>query len=216
MTNGRSLIFGVDFDNTIAGYEGIFHQVATERRLIGVEVPRSKDSVRDAVRLSDGGETEWQKLQALVYGPRMMEAIPNEGALSFFRECNLRDVPVFVISHKSKFANLDETGTNLREAALDWLERNSFFHADIGLTKTKVHFENTRQEKLAKVTALGCTHFVDDLPETFLDTAFPDDVRKIIYTPAGGRADIPGAHIVQDWASVSALLSNAPVSVRES
>ena len=202
-----SIVFGVDFDNTIAGYDAVFHQVAFERGLIGEEVTRSKDGVRDAVRLSSDGETEWQKLQALVYGPRISEATPNVGALSFFKECDFRDVQVFVVSHKTKFANLDATGTNFREAALHWLGSNGFFDADTGLTSDKVHFENTRQEKLTRIEALGCTHFIDDLMESFQEKSFPAGVEKILYAPNGGPEPWDGGFTIKSWSEATVLLS---------
>ena len=202
-----SIVFGVDFDNTIAGYDTIFHQAAFERGLIGEDVTRSKDSVRDAVRLSSFGETEWQKLQALVYGPRMSEATPNDGVLSFIKECGLRDVPVFVISHKTEFANLDETGTNLREAALNWLDSAGFFDAGTGLTTDRVYFENTRMEKLARIEALGCTHFVDDLLETLQEKSFPSGVEKILYAPDGRSDLMTGGSTIGSWSEAVALLS---------
>jgi len=210
-----SIVFGVDFDNTIARYDSIFHQIAVERGLIVEDVPRSKDSVRDAVRLSDDGETEWQKLQALVYGPRMLEATPNDGVLSFFKECGIKDVPIFIISHKTEFASLDETGTNLRETALHWLEGNRFFDYGTGLTSEQVHFENTRQEKLARIKAMGCTHFVDDLVETFQEKTFPAGVEKILYAPNGNTESVPGVSTFEYWSSITARLLTNPAFATE-
>jgi len=201
------IVFGVDFDNTIAGYDSIFHQIAVERGLIAEDVAISKDSVRDAVRLSSDGEIEWQKLQALVYGPRMSEATTNDGALSFFKECGFKDVPIFIVSHKTEFAILDETHTNLRVAALNWLKNAGFFDAGTGLTSDKVHFENTRLEKLACIEALGCTHFVDDLVETFQEESFPAGVQKILYAPNGGSEAMSSGVTIGSWNEATALLS---------
>jgi len=38
---------GIDFDNTIACYDGVFHAAALERGLIPSELGRDKNSVRD-------------------------------------------------------------------------------------------------------------------------------------------------------------------------
>ena len=32
-----------------------------------------------------------------------------------------------------------------------------------------------------RIRALGCTHFIDDLEEVFLEPSFPSDVHKILF-----------------------------------
>ena len=66
--------------------------MAEGRGLIGPETEASKKLVRDSIRQLPNGETEWQKVQALVYGPRISEAIPSEGATEFLKQCFRWDV----------------------------------------------------------------------------------------------------------------------------
>ena len=53
---------GVDFDNTIACYDGVFHAAALERGLIPASVATDKTSVRDYLRAlgRDAAFTELQ------------------------------------------------------------------------------------------------------------------------------------------------------------
>ena len=131
MTNsqlGQPISVGVDFDNTLVSYDSLIHLVAIERGLIGPGIKPSKKLVRDSIRKLPDGETEWQKVQALVYGPRIKEAIPAEGATEFLEECFRHGVKVNIISHKTEFASYDETDTNLRSAAMSWLEQHRFLY----------------------------------------------------------------------------------------
>ncbi len=177
-------IIGVDFDNTLVSYDELLLRVALEKGLIRSEDPMTKKQIRDSIRGLPGGEIQWQKLQALVYGPRMAEATPAPGAIAFLRVCTQRNIVVHIVSHKTEFATFDESGTSLRCAALSWINRHRLFDGDhAGLSRSNVHFESTRLEKLERIRRLGCTHFIDDLEETFMERSFPDQVEKILYQP---------------------------------
>ena len=47
------MLVGVDFDNTIVCYDGLFHKLALERGLIPEDFPASKGEVRDFLRNTD-------------------------------------------------------------------------------------------------------------------------------------------------------------------
>ena len=73
----------------------------------------------------------------------------------------------------------------LRTAALAWMTKNRFFEPEeLGVSKMAVFFESTRREKLERIARLGCTHFIDDMEETFLEPLFPKNTAKILYHPA--------------------------------
>jgi hypothetical protein len=102
----------------------------------------------------------------------------------FVRACRDRRLTVYVVSHKTEFAGYDDTRTNLRQAALDWMRAQRFFDADgLGLGPADVFFESTRGEKIERIRSLGCTHFIDDLEEVLVDPAFPARIVKILYAP---------------------------------
>ncbi len=197
-------IIGVDFDNTLVTYDKLIHSVALERGLIGSRTVKSKKHTRDSIRELPGGEIEWQRVQALVYGPRMMEANPARGAAEFLRTCARHRIKVRIVSHKTELANYDDTGTNLRAAALAWMDRHRLFDTKVvGLSLEDVFFEPTRRDKLERIRQLGCTHFIDDLEETFLEESFPARVEKILYTSRAGDPVRPRVALAGDWRRIT-------------
>ena len=203
MSIPRNWVIGVDFDNTLVTYDALLKQVAIERGLLTPGVNYTKKEVRDHVRHLPNGEIEWQKLQAVVYGTRIGEAQLIEGVDTFFRQCRRADWQLYIVSHKTEFAGYDETGTSLRQAALDWMWAHRFFASDgLGLTPATVVFGATRQEKLDAIRQLGCTHFIDDLEETFLESGFPQDVEKILFAPHPPAEVPPGVRVITSWQGI--------------
>ena len=63
------------------------------------------------------------------------------------------------------------------------MEARGFFAADgFALIRDDVHFASTRAEKLARIGALHCDVFVDDLPEVLDDPDFPACVKRILFS----------------------------------
>ena len=190
---------GIDFDNTIVGYDDVMCRLASERGLIGGS-ERTKRAVRDRIRQRPGGEIEWQKVQALAYGPRMAEAVLLEGADEFIRRCRRAGMAVFIVSHKTPFADYDETGTDLRAAAMAWMTAQRFFEADgLNLSCGDVYFESTRAGKIARIEQIGCSHFIDDLVEVFLEPSFPRGVEKLLLAPDAATVPDAGAAVMSSW-----------------
>lgn len=201
------LVVGLDFDNTLAIYDELFHRAAVERGLVGNEVARTKKDVRDAVRALPEGETSWQKLQAAVYGARMSEAALADGVPEFFGLCGQRGAQVYIVSHKTQFAGYDDTGTDLRRSAMAWMSQQGFFdRAGMDLNPENVFFEGTRLDKLHRIKQLGCTHFIDDLEEVFSEEHFPPDVAKVLYAPSAPTCNLPGVAVAQTWNQVAAYV----------
>src|SRR6185369_9333671 len=116
-----------------------------------------------------------------VYGPRMSEAQPFPGVVAFFTSAVRRKLPLCVISHKTRAA-VSGPAYDLQQTARDWLAAQGFFDpARVGLSPDCVHFGTTRQEKIRFIRETSCTHFIDDLEETFLEEAFPPGVVKILF-----------------------------------
>jgi hypothetical protein len=182
-----ALKIGIDFDNTIAGYDDLFCTVAAELGLVPPDFTGSKQDVRTAVRRLDDGERRWQALQGRVYGARMQGAALLDGVVQFCRRCYAHGgIELSVISHKSQFGHFDPERVDLREAARRWMRsRGCFEPTGLGLDPDRVYFEPTRADKLARIAAVGCTHFVDDLEEVFDDPDFPAGVRRILFTNGG-------------------------------
>ena len=176
---------GLDFDNTIVRYDELFHRCAIERNLVPVDTPVSKAAVREYLWGLPDGNTPWTELQGIVYGERMSEAKPCPGVMDFFAFCRDRGIRVLIVSHKIEFPALGPR-VNMRKAALLWIEKHCFYGTGQGgLGRGDVYFESSRTEKLERIAKLGCTHFIDDLPEVLADPVFPKGVEKILY--AGDR-----------------------------
>jgi hypothetical protein len=196
-------VLGIDFDNTVVTYDALIHGAALQRGLIGPETRAVKRTVRDRIRELPDGEVEWQKLQALVYGPLMPHARLIDGVREFIDACRRCRVGVHVVSHKTDYAGYDRTGTNLRAAALDWMTATGFFDpAGLGLRREDVSFEATREAKIDRIRALGCTHFIDDLKEVFCEPAFPGEVVKLLYAP-DAALDLSGeVKVLPTWKAI--------------
>jgi hypothetical protein len=201
---------GIDFDNTIVSYDELMYRAALDRGLINGGGERTKRAVRDRIRQMPDGEIEWQKLQALVYGPMMTGARPTEGAEEFIKWCRSSGLAVSIVSHKTEYASYDVTRTNLRAAALDWMTARRFFDRDgLDIRREAVYFESTRADKIARIRSIGCSHFIDDLEEVFLEESFPRDVHKILYSPGTPESPVEAstAAVLSSWGAIRELIA---------
>lgn len=198
-------IIGVDFDNTIVNYDNVIYKVALQEGLISENIGhnKSKKDIRDAIRKLPDGEIAWQKIQSIIYGPRMNDARLMDGVQSFFVQCKNKNIDINIVSHKTVYAGIDGNGINLREATLDWMEQNDFFKEEgMGLAVDNVFFEPTRQAKIERIRRLGCTHFIDDLEETFVEESFPKGVKKILYDAHENGCSLPGIKVISTWSQI--------------
>jgi hypothetical protein len=190
------MVIGLDFDNTIVDYGAIFREIAVESGFVPAGFRGSKRQLRDLLRAQPSGEERWQRVQAQAYGPRLADAEAFAGAQPFVARCRELGIPLFVVSHKSTYAAAEPGGTDLRSAASAWLERHFGRNAF-----DAVFFEDTRAEKIARITALGCTHAIDDLPEVFADPTFPSNVARWLFDP-DGRMEGGGFEAFASWAAL--------------
>ena len=181
------LRIGIDFDNTIIGYDAVFLAAARERQLVGADMADTKQAIRDAIRLLPDGEISWQRLQGYVYGTGIRDAVLIDGVADFLRRCRAHGHTVYIVSHKTEFNRYDPDQVNLRHAALAWMEAQGLFGEPCGLLRSHVFFESTRADKLARIAALGCTHFIDDLEEVLTAPGFPAAVRRIMFSARAGK-----------------------------
>jgi len=173
---------GIDFDNTIAGYDDVFVATARSEGFLADSCAKTKMEVREALRALPGGEQDWMRLQGRVYGAHMKDAELIEGVEAFLKGCRSKSVPVCIVSHKTEFGHFDPDHVNLRDVARDWLETKGFFdERGFGLSRGDVYFETTREEKVARIGAIGCTHFIDDLEEVFGEPGFPEKTERYLY-----------------------------------
>ena len=196
---------GIDFDNTIVDYTGVFYRVAVELGWIPTSVRSDKTSVRDYLR-QEGHEDRWIELQGLVYGPHIFCAQPFPGITSFLTLCQLKRINAFIISHKTRHPFLGESH-DLHTYALKWLEKNGFFASEGGMSPQNVFLELTKEEKLSRITQLGCEYFVDDLPEFLMDPLFPSHVKRVLFDPHSQHKVGSDCQRILSWEALVRLLS---------
>ena len=197
---------GIDLDNTLINYDGVFRAFATERGLVAPELAISKLHVRTALRALPEGDLAWQRLQGAVYGRGVRDAVLFDGADAFLRLARERRCEVFVVSHKTEFGHHDPERINLRHAALEWMTARGFFHAEgFAIPEVNVTFAATRAEKIAVIRALGVNVFIDDLPEVLKDAEFPESVMGILFT---GGAETLGCYprAYANWREITAMV----------
>jgi hypothetical protein len=184
------LHIGIDFDNTIIGYDEVFCAEAKRDGLIDRDFVGCKQAVRDAIRLLPDGELAWQRLQGQVYGRGIAGAVVMPGVEAFLRRCKAEGCAVSVVSHKTEFGHYDPDRVNLRKAALDWMAANGLVGDAHAIPAANIYFESTRAEKLRRIGSRGLTHFIDDLEEVLTDPGFPPRIERILFTsgPPPGAA----------------------------
>lgn len=188
-------VVGIDFDNTIASYDQLFHRLALEKDLISADFPVCKTRIRNHLRAT-GQEPLWTAMQGEAYGPRMPEAEPFCGVLDAISNLRHQHIEVRIISHKTQHP-ISGPRFDLHAAARSWLTERGFWAT--GLSETHVFFEPTKEAKLARVVSEGCSVFIDDLPEIFLAPTFPSNVKRILFDPENIHPSNPLWESLSSW-----------------
>jgi hypothetical protein len=192
---------GIDFDNTIACYDGVFYAAALERGLIPAEgVATDKTSVRDYLRGQDN-DAAFTELQGYVYGPGMKHVALYDGLEAALARLGDAGHDLFVVSHKTRtpFAG---PAYDLHAHAHEFLARYRMIGGR--LSRERVFFEVTKEDKVARAHALACDVFIDDLPEILAMEGFPPGARKILFDPEGRHEGPFEAY--RSWGAIAAVL----------
>jgi len=199
---------GIDFDNTIACYDGVFHAAALERGLIPANLASDKNAVRDYLN-GNGRADAFTELQGHVYGARMELAAPYPGFAEFIATARKAGHHLFIVSHKTRHPILGPRH-DLHAAARGFLIARGLVGSAGGqIDPADVFFELTKEAKVARIVALGCEAFVDDLPEIFASPDFPATTRSILFDPANQLADLARQRQLDrrgTWAEIEAEL----------
>ncbi len=194
---------GLDFDNTLISYDILFRKLALEQGLIPEEIESNKNAVRDYLRSVDR-EDEWTKLQGEVYGRRIMEAPPYPGMKQALQSISGLNIPLTIVSHKTKTPFMGKQW-DLHAAARTWLTKHEM-HAYLGpnISHEQTFFELTKQAKCDRIVAVGCTHYVDDLPEIL--EMLPDTIIKIHFSPEEYPVSNKDWLVMRSWDELLTLL----------
>ncbi len=194
---------GIDFDNTIACYDGVFHAAALERGLIPEGVGTDKNSVRD--HLNGSGQKEaFTELQGYVYGSRMDLAKPFTGVAEFIVSALAGGHELFICSHKTRHPMLGPKH-DMHDAARGFLLANNLV-GNVGINPANVYFEITKEEKMERAASLGVQAFVDDLPDILAMPQLDNSVIKILFDPNGQHVAETHFSRVDGWPAIAALL----------
>ena len=174
---------GIDFDNTIVNYDQAFITIAKEWNIIPKNtLLKTKLQLRNYLLNELKNEEKWMKLQGYIYGKGMSYAELMPGFFEFLKKTYIKDIPIFVVSHKTEYGHFDEDKINLRQVALQWIKNQGLFAKNSSLKQNDIYFESTRIEKISRIKQLKCTHFIDDLPEVLLDEQFPMEVKRYLFS----------------------------------
>jgi hypothetical protein len=197
---GHAMRIGLDLDNTLICYDQAFLRVGKEEGILPASFVGNKAAVKRALLAERPDGYLWEALQGLVYGRRIDAAMLFDGVTEFLETCRNHADTVAIVSHKTERAHYDPL-TDLRVAALRWMESQQFFDASgLGLERSNVYFEGTRDDKVRRIRELGCDVFVDDLAEVLVHGEMPAACRKILFgsDPQIGFEQYASWHEVSD------------------
>jgi len=194
---------GIDFDNTIACYDGVFHRAALERGIVPVDLPRSKNAVRDYLNGS-GRKDEFTELQGHVYGARMDLVSCYPGVHDFIRAARRSGHVLSVVSHKTRNPILGPK-YDMHVSARDFLVSQRLVGTGM-LDPDHIHFALTKEEKVARAAVLDCEVFIDDLPEILAMPGFPAGFRAILFDPGGSFLHQQVFERHSSWADIERAL----------
>lgn len=190
---------GIDFDNTIVNYTGVFYQVALELKWLPATIGNSKSEVKRYF-IDTQQEDKWTELQGLVYGKYISKAKPYEDVKHIMKMLREAGHELFIISHKTKFPFIGEQN-NLHIAAKNWLVEQGFLTGEhqndnLGiLPYSQVFFNEKKEQKLAKVAELECDVFIDDLLEILNHELFPKQCQPVLFDPDEQQLDYNGNRV---------------------
>ena len=176
---------GIDFDNTIANYDGVFLAAARERGLVPDDIGSSKNAVRDYLNGS-GQKDAFTELQGYVYGARMDLVAPYAGVREFVAAARAKRHELAIVSHKTR-TPMRGPAYDMHEAARGFLASQGFT-GDGMIAPDRIYFELTKADKIARAAKLGCEVFIDDLPEILTMPGLPAGLRAVLFDPDGHHA----------------------------
>ena len=137
---------GVDLDNTLIDYSLAYKAIAAKRN-VQVNIP-DREHIRNALRRGSEDE-EWQAFQSLLYTDGLTYAQLADGAEEFLTVCQMLDVRVFVVSHKTARGPHRFGSRDLRQPAVSWLESQGM--EAMGVQDSDVFFEDSDQVAVVAV-----------------------------------------------------------------
>ena len=189
---------GIDLDNTLINYEGVFYKAALEKCLIDPTTPKDKTSVKEAICTKD--ERLSTELQGYVYGSRLELALLYTGVLETLSYLAENGSEFIIISHKTRFPFLGPK-YDLHKSAEEWIAKN----LKLTFPHIKYIFCETIDEKVATINQQNCDFFIDDLPKVLNYQGFPANTERILFAPQ--KNQFKGLHC-SSWQDILTLLKD--------
>ncbi|MDK1285619.1 HAD family hydrolase [Pseudoalteromonas umbrosa] len=197
------MIIGVDFDNTIADYTGVFYRVALNLGWIPEHIGSSKEEVKQFF-ISQDREAKWTELQGIVYGKQISQAKPYPDSLVRLQQLKNQGHELRLVSHKTKYPIIGDK-VNFHKAAKGWLETHGFVNCtNAPFDPQHVYFNETKDKKVQIIQSLSCDFFIDDLESILLHEYFPNDCQGILFSP--NKTHCASHLLAQNWTQIPALI----------
>ena len=176
---------GIDIDNTIICYDGVFASVAL---LLGhdIDAGSTKAETKDWFHSREMYD-EFTELQGLIYGTYLGHASVYHGVKTFLNQAERIGCSVFIVSHKTRYPIIGGK-VDLHEAA-------SMFLAEQGIIKSgssgfvpseQLFYETSLDDKIQKISDLQLDYFIDDLSDVICHDNFPQSTHAIQFVPGAG------------------------------
>lgn len=181
-------MIALDLDNTIICYDEAFRAAAAQLECLPEPgIAANKSSIK-AAALACGGNDLWTRLQGLVYGEQIGKATLFPGCAEFVASAQEELV---IVSHKTQFPVLGDK-KDLREAAANWIQSTP-------LAGVPLHFFDTREAKVAKISELSPRALIDDLPEVFQTPSFPPETIFHLFDPDNSHPLWTASPRIRSW-----------------
>jgi len=193
---------GIDFDNTITNYDGVFSKAALHENMISKDAPHVYNTKADVKNylINTNKEEKWTELQGLVYGKYIKFAKPQKNLIQTIKSLSEHDIFLCIVSHRTRFPYIGEK-INLHDAARQWLNDNLFQL----IPDQNIFFEETIEDKVKRANTLHLDFFVDDLPKILLHEKLSQRIKKILFKP---EKSLNNNHLIetQDWSEIEDIV----------
>ncbi len=152
---------GIDFDNTIACYDGVFHAAALERGLIPAELGRTTRIASATISMAFRPQGRFHRTAGLCLRRAHGPGVASYPGFAELVECGAATpaIALFIVSHKTKHPILGpKHDMHARGARLPRLHE-AWWEPTTAMPAENVFFELTKEEKVARAARSGCRCF---------------------------------------------------------
>lgn len=197
---GSRTTIGVDIDNTIIDYTGLFEKRVLERFQISFSEGITKNTIKSTV-VGKFGELAWTQLQGIVYAEALSEQVFFPGAVTVIERWLALGIELRLLSHKTRFP-LVGPKVDLRQATYRLL--SDTFRRSVDSKQLTIEFFETQSQKIEAINNYAPNLFIDDLVAV-IDKVLPPI--RAIHFKCDCNFLTTGTHeIADDWSSLGKLV----------